>query len=671
MESLSPAVSTTNESTPISCERCRRRKIRCDRKQPSCSKCTRANVECRRVAEKQRPTPKAYVQALESQVASLETFIHKLASSNDEHRHQMLSEFMRVVAPTLIEEPPNGSSSTSATLAVNGDTPGEIDRLSPSRAGQFRKTSATSSKFYGDTSLYNIPTSDGPPASPPSVTDNISLDVDTTGEGLTEILFAQSLWNTYPVQFAPHDDVSQRLMAAFFKYQYMYIMCIYREFFLRDYDTGGGRHYSDALLFAICATGALATNEPLLSDIFMNQAESLLYPSLNSPDLTVIQALMLLGQLEIGRARASKGWLFCGMAFRLAHEMGLHLDPTNWSHTEEEPDVELEILRRVYWAAFIVDKQLSLFFGRPPAMYPQVSDVKYTVRIPYPNDWQNLFDTYIEPDTSITAFEDGICLVNALVFRIELYRIMHGMITEVFENRRTKADSTVVAATITKIHVSLTKWLANLPNQLNWNQWTLGQLPPYIYHLHLLFHTVMTILHRPPSQHFRKCESDTGSLNHDDIEICYESLGAIMRLLRSYARFYSFNHLPLNFVQTLSTAASTILMRRHINKLPWNDVETARSLDFIVQIMEEIQSAWPCVGEILNSIRKARQTETQTLPDVDPVMDFDFLATTHHPTIADAEGALWPSSFGNMLTGSMLPWNFAELGSGDTEEFNE
>ncbi|KAI1426176.1 fungal-specific transcription factor domain-containing protein [Xylaria sp. FL1777] len=651
--------SPSNETTSVACARCKRRKIKCDRRQP-CSKCCKASVECRRVGtgEKQRPTPKTYVQALEAQVASLETFIQKIASSDDKKRQQMLDEFSRVTELTLVEA---RSSSSTTPAAVDGQDDGE--RLSPARVGQLRKTrSGSSAQFYGGTSLYHIRLPEAGPVSSPVVMDT-TPDAEAASTGITEMMFGQTLWNSYPIQFAPHDDVSQRLMAAFFKYQYQCSMCIYREFFLRDYDTAGGRHYSELLLFAICATGALATNESFLSDVFANQAQALLYPSLNHPDLTVLQALILLGQLEIGRGRASKGWLFCGMAFRLAHEMGLHLDPANWHSTQDpaqDPDVEREILRRVYWAAFVVDKQLSLFFGRPPALYPQVSDVRGTERIPYPPDFENLLDIYIAPGTSVTAFEDSPSLVNSLIYRIELYRIVHNMITEVFENRRINAGGPVVAATITRIHVSLTKWLAGLPNNLNWNQWTITQLPQWVYHLHLLFHTVMTILHRPPSQLLQKPES---SFDRDDIEICYESLGAILRLLRTYGRFYSYRHLPLDFVQTLSTAAGSILMRRHLDHLPWDDAETSRSLDLVIHAMEDIKDTWPCVQEILNSVLKARKTEAAVMPDVDPVMDFDFLAA--QPPVLPDDGTAWLSSFGNMMTGSMLPWDHIEPGDVD------
>lgn len=262
-------------------------------------------------------------------------------------------------------------------------------------------------------------------------------------------------------------------------------MCLYREFFLRDYDTGAGRYYSEVLLYAICAMGALATGEASMlpvSEAFALQAESLVYASLDQPDLTLLQALTLLGYRYIGHGKASKGWLFCGMAFRLAHEMGLHLDPNNWSGPSES-HIDREISRRAYWAAFNSDKHLSLYFGRPPALYPHESDVRNTIRIPYPEGWQGLLETYIAQDVSATAYEDGIALAGSFIYRVELMKIVHNMITDVFENRRHSADGTVLAATAQRIHVALTKWLTNLPGKLHWNQWSNGQIQPFVLHL--------------------------------------------------------------------------------------------------------------------------------------------------------------------------------------------
>lgn len=275
------------------------------------------------------------------------------------------------------------------------------------------------------------------------------------------------------------------MISAFFRMIYPYNMMVYREYFLRDYDTSSGPYYSEILLYSICALGALVTDDPMataISRVYASQAQTLLFNSLDSPNLCMLQALLLLGYREIGQDNPSKGWLFCGMAFRLAHEMGLHLDPNNWG-SQSEASVDREILRRVYWATFIVDKQLSLYFGRPPALYPQESDVRNTIRIPYPPDWQSLLDLYISEDTSAKAYEDGIALVGSFIYQAELAKITHTIITDIFENRRSSSDNTIAATKARQAHASLIKWLSGLPGKLHWNQWTVGQIPPEVLHL--------------------------------------------------------------------------------------------------------------------------------------------------------------------------------------------
>lgn len=270
-----------------------------------------------------------------------------------------------------------------------------------SRTGRLRKLKdRKTTEFYGATSFFQI--------SPSDAQDHTSTaDQIFHADVVPSIIHETEIPVTIPEEasmdeqlvFSPQSDMCRHLMATFFQSQYQYHMCLYREYFLRDYDAGKGLYYSDLLMYAICAMGALASEETAmreLGDIFFNMAQELLYGSaLESPNLTTLQALILLGHREIGYGKTSKGWLFSGMAFRLAHEMGLHLDPNNW-HGSNDSRVEREILRRTYWAAFIADKQLSLYFGRPPALYPGESDVRDTERIPYPPEWASLLNTYIQ-----------------------------------------------------------------------------------------------------------------------------------------------------------------------------------------------------------------------------------------------------------------------------------
>ncbi|EHK15707.1 uncharacterized protein TRIVIDRAFT_164741 [Trichoderma virens Gv29-8] len=417
------------------------------------------------------------------------------------------------------------------------------------------------------------------------------------------------------VKTDPSVAAARKMMSTFFQEVYPYNMVVYREYFLRDYDVGSGKYYSDVLLYAICALGALQYDDMLnLSDIFSGQAQNMLYPTLDSPDLTTLQALVLLGYREIAVGRASKGWLFCGMAFRLAHEMGLHLDPTNWDGSTSETSGDREIQRRVYWAVFTADKQLSLYFGRPPALYPGESDVRNTIRLQYPPGWQGLLETYICKGASANEWDNGVALVGSFIYRAELAKIIHLIITDLFENRRGGADPTIIATKTRRIHVLLTKWLACLPSSLHWNQWTVGQVPPYVLHLHMMFHTIMIILHRPPSHVFE----NPGVAEGEDVEICYESLQAILRLMRSYSRYYRYRSLPLDFVHTLSTAASTVMMKRFLQKASWSDPDIERALSLIMQAMDEIQNTWPCVREIRDVLLQAQQTQT-AMPPEDPL----------------------------------------------------
>jgi hypothetical protein len=226
------------------------------------------------------------------------------------------------------------------------------------------------------------------------------------------------------------------------------------------------------LLYAICAVGATVLQDPYLDSLhsaFASLAGSQALKSLDSPDLTILQTLMICGPLEVGQGRDSKGWLLCGMAFRLAHKMELHLYPSNRDTVGAPTSVDREILRRVYWATFVADKQMSLYFGRPPALYPQEADVRNTIRIPYPPEWEDPLDTYIAKGTSATAFEEGIAVVGSFVHRVELAKIFHTMIVTIFENRDVRLNSSELAQAIHQVHSHLERWLSELPQKLQWN----------------------------------------------------------------------------------------------------------------------------------------------------------------------------------------------------------
>ncbi len=73
--------------------------------------------------------------------------------------------------------------------------------------------------------------------------------------------------------------------------------------------------------------------------------------------------------------------------------------------------------------------------------------------------------------------------MDYFIQQAELCKILHRMITEVFENRNVNADETVLATSVKEIQVALMKWITQLPAKLHWNQWSVGSIPSLVLYL--------------------------------------------------------------------------------------------------------------------------------------------------------------------------------------------
>ena len=138
----------------------------------------------------------------------------------------------------------------------------------------------------------------------------------------------------------------------------------------------------------------------------------------------------------------------------------------------------------------------------------------------------------------------------------------------------------------------------------------------------MLYHTAMIILHRPPRQLFKDLKTSTSK----DVEICYESLDSIIKLLRIYSRQYQYCPLPLTFVHILASAASIILMKRHLNNLPWDDISISRPLDHILEAVDGVSPTWPAAKQVRAVIITTMEKSNKEINRNDSPESFDFMA---------------------------------------------
>ncbi|KAF4430341.1 Nitrogen assimilation transcription factor nirA [Colletotrichum fructicola] len=128
-------------------------------------------------------------------------------------------------------------------------------------------------------------------------------------------------------------------------------------------------YYSEALRNSICALGAafesrhhptFVTFPKSLADFFADRAKALLDIELDCPSVATVQAMVILSGHDIGCKRDARGWLYSGMAMRLAFDLALHVDMTPYVRTGSISQEEADLRKTVFWGAYTVDHQRAL-----------------------------------------------------------------------------------------------------------------------------------------------------------------------------------------------------------------------------------------------------------------------------------------------------------------------
>lgn len=162
------------------------------------------------------------------------------------------------------------------------------------------------------------------------------------------------------------------LINMYFTWHYTYFTTLSKSLFYRDFllgkpphDTRRKTEYCTPLLVnAMLALGCHFTSWPAAradpqdsataGDHFFKEAKRLILENdeHENPRLSTVQALALMSVREAGCGREAKGWVYSGMSFRMACDLGLNVDSGNTSRDELEVDAR----RITFWGCFLFDK---------------------------------------------------------------------------------------------------------------------------------------------------------------------------------------------------------------------------------------------------------------------------------------------------------------------------
>ncbi|KAL2802014.1 fungal-specific transcription factor domain-containing protein [Aspergillus granulosus] len=631
---------------PEACSFCRRRKIKCNSEKPICINCKTYAQDC--VYE---PISEAAREAGRGRSTRRKTQ-ENLTPVVDNHRSPQTPQTLQNVEGVCDLPDPE-------VVAATGTRPdGGLDEASvvatPSRARVARILVSANgvSSYHGHTSaFFEEHTQDRPSGVDhrPRMSDDW-VERGLVAEAAKQRQMEQLNFGQNKLDFDGVDpDLGMHLLSLHWNRQHHSFLITYRPAFMRDMACNGP-YFSKILLNAIYFGAAKFSprlevrKDP--NDVrtagwkYRERVRELLGGALDCSDITTIQALLVMTNslFALGDER-SAAWLYAGLAFRMLTDLGMHVDLTS---THRFSDEDLEIRRRIFWGAFVVDKVQSLYQGRPVSLKETdaLVPIKFLDTYEELEHWMPFAYSTCAPDYPGTPAYS----TSTFTFLCKLSLIMSDILNCIYTERSFDQSPTDLANMLDRVQLRLDQWRASLPEHLRFDpgrSHTLAFPPPHVSSLHAMFNVLVILLHRPfvADGHLY---STSRTISVDCFKKCASAAANISSLLRGYHRAFSIRRAPY-LISYATYVAATILTRIAARRR--NDSTAHANLATCLAVFEENQ-------ETNSAVRKAAMIIHNLMKKLGVVIDnlsIDALGPDPQGRSSDQELPRHASVDGNMI----------------------
>lgn len=171
------------------------------------------------------------------------------------------------------------------------------------------------------------------------------------------------------------DELQNHLFDLYWRWQNSWQYIVSRQGFLADFNLRKSTRICSPLLVA--AINALASRYSDRSEVRMDpndantagelfamQAKAMLHHECVAPTIATVQATALLALYSSGVNQESLGWMYSGMAVRMAFTLGLNLDCTDYVSSGVMAREELEARNVTWWGVYVLDKSVFKYSKR-------------------------------------------------------------------------------------------------------------------------------------------------------------------------------------------------------------------------------------------------------------------------------------------------------------------
>ncbi|CAC9890749.1 unnamed protein product [Aureobasidium pullulans] len=420
----------------IACEPCRKRKVRCDGKQPTCSPCmtSRKTYTCIYESSPQA-TQQRYIEELQNRITDLGGHVNVQASQD--------------ASSESMQQPDSGQSGifTATASAHLGPI---TDASSPDVV--FGESSTAT--FLQQLS-HEAGQKDRPPLFAPNESDSCPLRLDRSTEQSAELpirRIADDLINCYWQYMHPLFPIlHEPTFTAAYKKSWTSDQPIPHATPKPTSDNPG--EIKEALFFStlniIFALGTRfcssipSTEKEITSKRFYRRARlNFPYDLLDFSSLPVLQMVLLQGVYLQSTTEVSRCWNVIGVAVRMAQSLGLHAEGTQ---DRKKTELEREMGRRLWWCCIVLDRLAAATFG-----WPMMVQDECTIPLPMLSD--NALNLEEGNTSSGVDTSSDLCVFRSTC---DLFGILGEILSTIYQNNgallRTTAAQNQASQTLSHI----------------------------------------------------------------------------------------------------------------------------------------------------------------------------------------------------------------------------
>ncbi|KAH8794799.1 fungal-specific transcription factor domain-containing protein [Hyaloscypha finlandica] len=525
------------------CDMCRKKKIKCDGKMPACTHCINYKTECVFTqVEKKRNPPKGakYIEGLENRLGRMESLLRLsgLLTEDDNGRTDLgtLEKRLAEKRESQRQSEAPGSQPTSPSHSTPNEGSGSTPRstlASPepnSKNGDKRKSTISEkseeevealsdmmcslvtnncgeTRYIGSSSGFSIFSPKGiqwvnektGDSSFQEMISSASVDENKWMYWKPEVfsdLFRRPIFQQLP----PKAECVSLLKDFFENFNCMFplfhqptFMHLVDRQYSRDPYEGSGWWASLNVTLAIAHRLRVMSNlVPKDEDekawgYLKNAIGVFTELTLRNTDLLSVQALLGMAMFLQGTPNPQPSFFLVAAALRSSHSIGLHKKGSGFNLNP----VEIEQRKRVFWIAYMLDKDICLRSGRPPAQ----DDDDMNVELPSADPEDNIGNI---------PLADGKGKVNLFRLMCEFATIESKVYKQLYSTKASKQSDGELLNTIGELDHLLEEWKDSIPVDFRPEHEIKASHTPLILHivvLHFSYYNCLTTIHRMSVHH--------------------------------------------------------------------------------------------------------------------------------------------------------------------------